>query len=94
MRFFFLASRVKTERALFKKINPFQRLRPYHHRMDMHLDVLNQLTERVRAAGTRGSALRIRGGGTKDFYGHTPNGELLDMTATRAWSATSPASWW
>ena len=49
--------------------------------MDMHLDVLNQLTERVRAAGTRGSALRIRGGGTKDFYGHTPNGELLDMTA-------------
>jgi glycolate oxidase FAD binding subunit len=49
--------------------------------MDMHLDVLNQLTERVRAANATGAALRIRGGGTKDFYGHRPSGELVDMRA-------------
>ena len=75
------ALRIKTERLLFKKINPFQRLHPYHQHMDMTLDVLNQLTERVRAANSGGNALRIRGGGTKDFYGHAPSGELLDMTA-------------
>lgn len=48
----------------------------------MH-DVLADLTERVRAAAGRRVALRIRGGGTKDFYGNTPRGEILDP---RVWA--------
>jgi glycolate oxidase FAD binding subunit len=36
------------------------------------------LAERIRAAGTEGTRLRIRGGGTKDFYGGPLEGDLLD----------------
>jgi glycolate oxidase FAD binding subunit len=32
----------------------------------------------IRAAAAERRALRIRGGGTKDFYGNEPHGELLD----------------
>ena len=40
---------------------------------------LNTLTDRIRAAATDGTALRLRGGGSKDFYGHSnTQGELLD----------------
>lgn len=39
-------------------------------------------SERVRAASARGTALRLRGGGTKDFYGNEPQGEIFD---TRSW---------
>ncbi|MEO7106579.1 MAG: glycolate oxidase subunit GlcE, partial [Rhodoferax sp.] len=41
---------------------------------------LNQLTDRIRAAAADGTALRIRGGGSKDFYGHRLEGEVLDTT--------------
>ena len=51
--------------------------------MDKHLDVLNQWAERVRAAAASASPLRIRGGGSKDFYGQALTGEVLD---TRAYS--------
>jgi glycolate dehydrogenase FAD-binding subunit len=34
--------------------------------------------ERVRAAASRRAALRLRGGGTKDFYGNALRGEVLD----------------
>ena len=44
---------------------------------------LQGLIDRVRAAAAAGSALCIRAGGTKDFYGNTPVGETLDP---RAWS--------
>jgi glycolate oxidase FAD binding subunit len=36
------------------------------------------LQERIREAFGRRAALRIRGGGTKDFYGNQPQGEVLD----------------
>ncbi|HUK04381.1 MAG TPA: glycolate oxidase subunit GlcE [Burkholderiales bacterium] len=39
---------------------------------------LEDLQERVREAAGRGAALRIRGGGSKDFYGNLPRGEVLD----------------
>jgi len=39
---------------------------------------LEPLQEQIREAASRGAALRIRGGGTKDFYGNEPRGELLD----------------
>ena len=34
--------------------------------------------DRIRAAASTGTSLRIRGGGTKDFYGEPPTGEILD----------------
>jgi glycolate oxidase FAD binding subunit len=39
---------------------------------------LEKLSEAVREAGRSRRALRLRGGGTKDFYGQTPEGEVLD----------------
>lgn len=39
---------------------------------------LQSLAERIRAAAAGGTPLRIRGGGSKDFYGNPPRGELLD----------------
>ncbi len=41
---------------------------------------VESLQARIRDAAARGTALRIRGGGTKDFYGNPPRGELLDTT--------------
>ena len=42
---------------------------------------LQGLQERIRDAAHRGVALRLRGGGTKDFYGNEPRGEILDTRA-------------
>lgn len=39
---------------------------------------LQLIIDQVRAASAAGTALRIRGGGSKDFYGELPAGELLD----------------
>lgn len=39
---------------------------------------LQLITEQVRTAAAAGTALRIRGGGSKDFYGEAAPGELLD----------------
>ncbi len=36
--------------------------------------------ETIREAAARGTALRLRGGGSKDFYGNPPRGEVLDTT--------------
>ncbi|HSD43745.1 MAG TPA: glycolate oxidase subunit GlcE [Burkholderiales bacterium] len=41
-------------------------------------DPLITLAEAVRAAAADGRPLRIRGAGTKDFYGQSPAGEILD----------------
>ena len=42
-------------------------------------ETLSQLQERVRAALTSHSPLRIRGSGSKDFYGVRLGGDVLDM---------------
>jgi glycolate oxidase FAD binding subunit len=42
---------------------------------------LQPLIEKIRGAAAHGTALRLRGGGTKDFYGNEPRGELLDTRA-------------
>jgi glycolate oxidase FAD binding subunit len=34
--------------------------------------------QRIREAAARRAPLRLRGGGSKDFYGNTPRGEVLD----------------
>jgi glycolate oxidase FAD binding subunit len=43
-------------------------------------DVVAGLQARVRAAAAKRTPLRIRGGGTKDFYGEALEGDLLDTT--------------
>ncbi|WP_431098999.1 glycolate oxidase subunit GlcE [Polaromonas aquatica] len=43
-------------------------------------DVIDSVSERIRAAAAAGTPLRIRGGGTKDFYGQSLEGGILDMT--------------
>lgn len=43
-------------------------------------EVTASLAARVRDASARGTPLRIRGGGTKDFYGQALKGEVLDMS--------------
>jgi glycolate oxidase FAD binding subunit len=42
--------------------------------------VLNSLIERIRAATADKSPLRIRAQGSKDFYGESLQGEVLDIT--------------
>lgn len=41
---------------------------------------LQLIIDRVQAAAASGTPLRIRGGGSKDFYGQTLQGEVLDVT--------------
>jgi glycolate oxidase FAD binding subunit len=41
-------------------------------------DTLTALAEAIRAAAADGRPLRIRGGGTKDFYGQSLAGEILN----------------
>ncbi len=39
---------------------------------------LVHMADRIRAAASEGQPLRLRGGGTKDFYGQALRGEVLD----------------
>ena len=45
------------------------------------MDAVTAIVEQVRAAHAAGEPLRIRGGGSKDFYGEDPVGTLLETTA-------------
>ena len=45
--------------------------------------VLDEFSERIRDAAACGRALRIRGGGSKDFHGQRLHGELLETAALR-----------
>jgi glycolate oxidase FAD binding subunit len=49
--------------------------------MDSDTDMTASIAERVRTAAAAGQSLRIRGGGSKDFYGQALQGELLDIRA-------------
>ena len=42
---------------------------------------LQDFTDRILQASKSGQALRLRGGGTKDFLGQSLQGEVLDTTA-------------
>lgn len=52
---------------------------------------LRQLTDRIQAATADRTPLRIRGGGSKDFYGESLQGELLDMTALTGITSYEPS---
>ena len=47
--------------------------------IDTDAAIKSLMAERVRHAALAGAALRIRGGGSKDFYGQALGGEVLDM---------------
>ena len=49
------------------------------------------LIERIRAAAAAGAALRIRGGGTKDFYGEPPQGDVLDTRTLTGVTSYEPS---
>jgi glycolate oxidase FAD binding subunit len=51
---------------------------------------LQILVDRVRDAAAAGAQLRIRGGGTKDFYGEATVGELLDINVLEGISSYEP----
>jgi glycolate oxidase FAD binding subunit len=53
-------------------------------------DALTALGERVRAAASDRTPLWIRAGGTKDFYGNHPHGEILDPRAVNGVVAYEP----
>jgi glycolate oxidase FAD binding subunit len=52
---------------------------------------LPSLVDRIRAAAAAGTPLRIRGGGTKDFYGNTPTGQALDTRSLQGIVAYEPS---
>jgi len=52
---------------------------------------LERLTERIREAAGSATPLRIRAGGTKDFYGNATQGELLDPRALNGIVAYEPS---
>ena len=45
------------------------------------IDLTSKVAARVREAAQSGTPLRIRGGGSKNFYGQALTGEVLDMRA-------------
>ena len=49
------------------------------------------ISEQIRAAASDRSPLRVRAGGSKDFYGNTPHGALLDPRAARGIVAYDPS---
>jgi glycolate oxidase FAD binding subunit len=52
---------------------------------------LHALIERITHANHARTPLRIRGGGTKDFYGHSLQGEVLDTRALTGIRAYEPS---
>ena len=49
--------------------------------MNADTDMTASMATRVRQAAQSGTPLRIRGGGSKDFYGQSLSGDVLDMAA-------------
>src|SRR5271170_4464945 len=52
---------------------------------------ISEWRERVLAAAGRGTPLRLRGAGTKDFYGESLAGEILELSAHRGIVSYEPS---
>ena len=52
---------------------------------------LNSLIDAVRNAADQGATLRLRGGGTKDFWGQSLTGQVLDTRAYRGIVSYEPS---
>ena len=59
--------------------------------MSKALPQLAELVERIKTAASAGIPLRTRGGGTKDFYGQSLLGEILDTTGLRGITSYEPS---
>ncbi len=57
----------------------------------MMSNALQGIVERIKSAASAGTPLRIRGGGTKDFYGQSLQGDILDTTALSGISSYEPS---
>lgn len=57
----------------------------------MTTSALKPLIERIHAAQADGTPLRIRGGGTKDFYGQALQGEVLSTAALSGITSYEPS---
>ena len=64
-----------TEQTAFKKFKPAPAPTATIGPMER---ALNYLKDRIRAASASATPLRVRGGGSKDFYGQSLQGEILD----------------
>jgi glycolate oxidase FAD binding subunit len=52
---------------------------------------VQQVIAKIRDAGASGTPLRIRGGGSKDFYGEPPQGESLSTVAIAGIASYEPS---
>ena len=52
----------------------------YHFAMNQDTDLTPSMAARIRAAAAARTTLRIRGGGSKDFYGQSLAGDVLDLS--------------
>jgi glycolate oxidase FAD binding subunit len=55
------------------------------------MNALTTLIDRVQQARASRTPLRIRGGGTKDFYGEAPQGEAFDVSELKGISSYEPS---
>ena len=53
--------------------------------------LLKTLTDRITSAAADRIPLRIRGGGSKDFYGESLQGELLDVSGYSGITSYEPS---
>ncbi len=63
----------------------------YHPAMVLDNNVMAALADQVKRAAATGNALRIRGGGGKDFYGQSLAGEILDMSVCTGVTSYEPS---
>ena len=54
-------------------------------------DIVAVWSERIRSASAERRPVRIRGGGTKDWYGQSLQGEIIDTRSHRGIVAYDPA---
>ena len=59
--------------------------------MNNTLPQLAEITQRIKAAASAGATLRIRGGGTKDFFSQSLQGEILDTTGLNGIASYEPS---
>ncbi len=52
---------------------------------------LQTIVERIKTAASASTRLRIRGGGTKDFYGQSLQGDILDTTGLNGITSYEPS---
>jgi glycolate oxidase FAD binding subunit len=57
----------------------------------METAAIDEIRDRVLTAGRTGVPLRLRGGGTKDWYGEEPTGDILDTRAHAGITSYDPA---